>query len=269
MPADPPTRRPLRRLVRLLPLIVAGGVALALVAGGWHREISMEGLIRHHARIEALAAAHAAPALVGFVSLYIVVAALAVPGAAVLTIAGGLLFGPLLGGLGTLVGATAGATLLFLAARTALGGWLVARAGRRAARIAAGLRRDAFGYLLVLRLVPVVPFWLVNLVAAVAGVALRPFLAATVLGIAPATFTFAFIGAGLDDGIRIQAARHAACRAAGTADCGVDFDLSAVLTPQLIAGLGALAVLALVPLVVRRRRLVAGDETTTAAPGPP
>ncbi|RAI44850.1 TVP38/TMEM64 family protein, partial [Rhodoplanes roseus] len=219
MPAPrerPPSPRAALRLLRLLPLLVLGGAALALIASGWHHELSMEALIRRHALVEAYVALRPATALAGFVALYTAVAALAVPGAAALTIAGGLVFGTIVGGIGTMVGATAGATLLFLAARTALGGWLMGLAGAAGDRLARGLRRDAFGYLLVLRLVPLVPFWLVNIVAAVAGLGLRPFVAATVIGIAPATFAFAFVGAGLDSVIRAQAARQAACVAAGT-----------------------------------------------------
>ena len=87
------------------------------------------------------------------------------------------------------------------------------------ARLAEGFREDAFSYLLFLRLVPAFPFFLVNLVPALAGVGLAPFVAATALGIIPATFTFAFVGAGLDSVIAAQGAAYNACIAAGHAGC--------------------------------------------------
>jgi uncharacterized membrane protein YdjX (TVP38/TMEM64 family) len=176
------------------------------------------------------------------------------PGAAILTVTGGILFGTLVGGLASIMGATAGATVIFLVARTAFGEHLVRRAGRLAARLAEGFRQDAFNYLLFLRLVPAFPFFVINLVAALAGVRLVPFVAATAVGIIPAAFAFAFAGAGLDSAIAAQETAYRACLAAGGADCRVDFDLATAFTPQLIAALAALGVVALIPVAVKRLR---------------
>jgi uncharacterized membrane protein YdjX (TVP38/TMEM64 family) len=147
-----------------------------------------------------------------------------------------------------------------LIARSAAGEWLTRRAGPLAAKLAAGFRADAFNYLLFLRLVPF-PFWLVNLAAAVFGMRLGTFLAATAIGIIPATVAFAVFGAGLDSVIDAHEVQYNACFAADRKDCSVDFDLSNVLTPTLIAALAALGVLALVPVLARRflgRKLPAG-----------
>jgi uncharacterized membrane protein YdjX (TVP38/TMEM64 family) len=215
-------------------------VVFAVVyAMGWHRHVSLETLVRNRAFLEIFIAEHYAAALAIFVGIYIAAVALSVPGAVVLTISSGILFGAIVGGLASVVGATIGATIIFLIARTAFGEHLARRAGPLAARLAEGFREDAFSYLLFLRLVPAFPFFLVNLVPALAGVRLAPFVAATALGIIPATFTFAFVGAGLDSVIAAQ---------------GASFDLRAAITPQLIAALSALAVLALIPLVVKRLR---------------
>ncbi|MEI9804678.1 MAG: VTT domain-containing protein [Pseudolabrys sp.] len=153
-----------------------------------------------------------------------------------------------------MIGATIGATLIFLVARTALGEPLLRRAGPRACHLAQGFCKDAFSYLLFLRLVPAFPFFLVNLVPAFAGVRLLPFMAATALGIIPATFVYALAGTGLDSAITVQKESYEACLAAGHADCHLTFDARDVLTPQLLGALVALALLALIPVVVRRLR---------------
>ena len=164
---------------------------------------------------EDFIARNAAAAVAGYVALYIAVVALSLPGGAVLTITGGVLFGVVIGGAAALVGATIGAICIFLIARSAVGEHLVRRAGPLAERLAEGFRADAFSYLLFLRLVPLFPFWLVNLVPALCGVRLATFAAATAIGIIPATFAFAFVGAGLDSVIAAQEAAYRACLAAG------------------------------------------------------
>jgi uncharacterized membrane protein YdjX (TVP38/TMEM64 family) len=141
---------------------------------------------------------------------------------------------------------------VFLIARSAIGGWLVRRAGALAAALADGFRRDAFHYLLFLRLVPVFPFWIVNLVAALCGVHLGPFVVATALGIIPGTLAFAFLGAGLDSAVAVQASELRRCMAAGRADCPVEIDIMGFMNPELVAAFVILGIVALIPIVVRR-----------------
>lgn len=150
-----------------------------------------------------------------------------------------------------MVSATIGATLIFLAARTALGDPLLRRAGPRANQLARGFRDDAFSYLLFLGLVPAFPFFLVNLVPAFAGVRLGPFIAATAIGIIPGAIVFALAGVGLDSMIAAQKNSYDQCIAASGTDCRLAFDPADVLTPQLIAALVALGLLALMPVVVK------------------
>jgi uncharacterized membrane protein YdjX (TVP38/TMEM64 family) len=240
------------RLSRILPfaMIVMAGVALSVAA--WYERLDAGALLEGRDAIAAFVGNHPWTALVGFTSLYAVLAALSVPCGALLTIVGGVLFGGAAGGLAALIGATVGGTAIFLAARGALGGWLVRRAGPRFEQVAAGFRADAFNYLLFLRLVPAFPFWLVNLVPAVCGVRLAIFVAATALGIIPAAFAFAFFGAGLASAVAAQAPAYRACVAAGGSHCALGFDPGAAATPQLIAALIALGVLALIPVAIRR-----------------
>src|SRR5260370_11189529 len=172
-------------LRRLAPLIAIGVVSIAAIAMGWHREISFEALARHHDALRNFIAGHAASALAGYVALYIAVVGLSLPVGAYLTVIGGILFGTVLGAMAAVAGASIGAILIFSIAKSALGEHLVRRAGRAAEKIAQGFREDAFSYLLFLRLVPIFPFWLVNLVPPLCGLPPAPFSAATRIVIMP------------------------------------------------------------------------------------
>jgi uncharacterized membrane protein YdjX (TVP38/TMEM64 family) len=240
-----------RRLVPLIVIAVAAGVVIAM---GWQRELSFETLARHYEALRAFIAAHEVSAIAAYVALYIVAVALSIPVGVYLTVTGGILFGAILGGAAAVMGATIGAICIFLIAKSAIGEYFVRRAGRLAEKVAQGFRADAFNYLLFLRLVPIFPFWLVNLVPALCGVPLATFVAATALGVIPATFAFAFVGAGLDSVIAAQQAAYQSCLAAARSDCRLEFHMKAALTPELLGALVALGVLALIPVVVKRLR---------------
>jgi uncharacterized membrane protein YdjX (TVP38/TMEM64 family) len=243
---------------RFMPIVVLALLGTLVYAMGWHRELSLETLVRHRAAIDQFVGDHRLAAMAVFIAIYIGVVALSVPGAVFLTISGGFLFGVVAGGLASIVGATVGATCIFLIAKSAFGEFLLRRAGPVAAKLAEGFRADAFSYLLFLRLVPVFPFFLVNLAPALTGVKLRTFVAATALGIVPGTFAFALFGASLDSVIAAQEVPYRACLAAGGQGCRLDFDLKAAFTPQLLAALAALGIAALIPVAVKRFRGRAG-----------
>lgn len=240
-----------RRLVLVAALVLLAGLAYYVLGRG---ELSLEALVRHRAAIDAFVAEHRVLAALAYIGLYIVAVALSVPGAAFLTVAGGFLFGVAVGASAAVIGATIGATLIFLVARTALGEPLLRRAGPRAAKLAQGFRADAFSYLLFLRLVPVFPFFVVNLVPAFAGVGIVPFVTATALGIVPASIVYALAGTGLDSVIAAQKTTFDACLAAGRADCHIAFEPKDILTVQMAAALVGLGLLALLPVVARRLR---------------
>ena len=240
------------RLRRFAPVAIVVLAMCLVFATGAHRQVSLETLVRHRMAIDAFIDAHSVAAVGVFMAIYILVVALSIPGALFLTISGGIVFGTLIGGLATVVSATIGATIIFLVAKSACGENLVRRAGPLAGKIADGFRAEAFTYLLFLRLVPVVPFFLVNLAPALVGVKISTFVAATFIGIIPATFAFAFFGSGLDSVLAAQEGPYRACLAAGRTECPVHFDVGTIITPQLLAAFAALGLIALLPVLVRR-----------------
>jgi uncharacterized membrane protein YdjX (TVP38/TMEM64 family) len=174
--------------------------------------------------------------ILAYMAVYAVTIAFSLPGGAVLTLTGGFLFGTLSGGMITVVGATIGATGLFLAARTGLGEPLRARAGPAVRKIEAEFRENSWSYLLFFRLVPIFPFWMVNLALAFLGVELKAFVITTMIGIIPGTFVYASLGSGL--GVIF--------------DQGANPDLNVIFQPEILLPLIALSVLALIPVVYKR-----------------
>ena len=227
------SRHAARRWLPLLALVVLG---VAVYGSGLHRELSLETLQSQREGLQAFVASHPLGAPLAFVLVYAVATALSLPGAAFLTLTAGFLFGTWLGGLWSVLGAMAGAVAVFLVARAAIGSALRDRAGPWLHRMEAGFRADAFSYLLVLRLIPLFPFWLVNLVPAVLGVPLATYAIATFLGIIPGTFLFAGAGSGLG----------------AVLDHGGQPNLRLILEPQMLAPLLGLAALAILPVAYRR-----------------
>lgn len=256
-------------LRRLVPLLVVAAISIGVVALGGHRQLSFETLARHHEALRNFIAMHEVAAVAAYVALYITAVALSLPVGLYLTLIGGILFGAVLGGTAAMVGATVGAICIFLIAKSALGEHLVRRAGPLAEKLAQGFRADAFNYLLFLRLVPIFPFWLINLVSALLSVRLATFAAATALGVIPATFVFAFVGASLNSVIVAQQAAYRSCLAAGRADCRLEFHMDAAVTPELLAALAALGVLALVPVVVKKLKKLRARTRVTRPFGQP
>ncbi|WP_162820320.1 TVP38/TMEM64 family protein [Microvirga calopogonii] len=249
------------RLLRMLPLGLLVLVVGAVFASGLHRSFTFETFMHYQAWLQDHVAAHRLAMLGLFGAIYVAAVTLSLPVSALLTTLGGYLFGWAVGGLAASVAATLGATGLFLIARTSLGGPLLQGAGFRIQALAAGFRRQAFFYLLSLRLIPAVPFWLTNLAAAFFGMPARTFVLATQLGILPVSFAFAFAGSGLDEALSLHGKLLADCVAAGRSDCTVDFDPRSLLTPELLIALAILGVLALVPVALKNRRRRIADES--------
>jgi len=219
-----------------IAILLAGLVAFFALGG--QRYLSFEHLQTHHGRISAWVQARGALGPVIYVALYALVVAFSLPGGLVMTLLGGLLFGTWLGAGLAVIGATVGATAVFLAARTAFGDVLRAKAGPTLQKMEAGFRENALSYLLVLRLVPLFPFFVVNLAPAFLGVPLWIYVVATFFGIIPGTVVYSSVGAGL--GAVLQR--------------GEAPDHSIVWKPEIIFPLLGLAALALVPVAYKRMK---------------
>lgn len=187
----------LKRYGPLLLLVVA---VVAVFASGAGRYLSLEALRANESLLRGFVADNLALSLLIFVGVYAAATAVSIPGALFLTLAGGFLFGTWIGGSATVVGATVGAILVFAIVRTSLGAALRERAEASGGRLKAvmdGVRDGAFGYILTLRLIPLAPFWLVNVASALANAPLPAYALATLIGIMPATFIYSSVGAGI------------------------------------------------------------------------
>jgi uncharacterized membrane protein YdjX (TVP38/TMEM64 family) len=240
---------------RWLPVAVIICLMAVAYGLGAHEKISLQSIAANREELRHFIADNWLLALLIYGLVYACAVALSIPGATLLTIVGGLLFGWFTGAIAAIMAATAGATLIFLAARTSLEEALTRKAGSLVNKIRDGFSRDAFNYLLFLRLTPVFPFWLVNIAAALAQVRLKTFVSATLLGIIPAAFAFSFAGSGLDSIIDAQMAAYEACLARGEAGpCTFDLQASRLITPQILVALAALGVVALLPVGLKSWR---------------
>lgn len=227
---------------RLAPLALIACAALAglLLLGD---TLSFESLRENREVLLAWRDANLLLAALGYMALYIAVVALSLPGGAIMTLAGGFLFGVLAGTALAVIAATIGATAIFLAAKHGLGDVLHRRmtAGHSAGmlkRIELGLRENEISYLLIMRLIPAFPFFLVNLAPAFLGVRLRNYVIATFTGIIPGSAVYAWIGAGLG-----------AVFARGEAP-----DLGLIFEPMVLGPILGLALLAALPIILKKVR---------------
>ena len=231
-----PAARPSFSFKKLIPLLVLVAGLIAFFALGLQRYISFEALRDNRVALLNWVQQHSLLAPLLYMAIYAAAVAFSLPGGLVLSITGGFLFGTLWGGLYIVIGATVGATALFIIARSALGNLLRAKAGPWLQNMEAGFRENALSYLLVLRLVPLFPFFVVNLVPAFLGVSLSTYVIGTFFGIMPGTFVFASVGAGLGS----------------IFDRGEAFSAAGILTPQILLALVGLAVLALIPVIYKK-----------------
>ena len=217
-------------LIKLLILALFVGGVIAYFAFGGQKYLNLETLKANRDALIQYAEQHYALALlIGFL-IYTVSTALSLPGGLILSLAVGLVFGRWAGTVLIVFAATLGATLVFLAARYLFANMARKKIGGLAQKINEGFTQDAFNYLLFLRLVPLFPFWLVNLAPAFTNVSLKTYITATAIGIVPGTFVFANLGQNLG-------------RISSTQD---------LLTPPIIGAFVLLGVFALIPVLYKK-----------------
>ena len=213
-------------------------IILALLAAGigaffyfdLSEYFSLAALKANRAELLAYTNTHYAVAAALFIAVYFTQTALSLPGGTIMTLAGGFLFGSVLGTVLVNIGATLGATCAFLAARYVLRDWVEKKFGARVESIQAGFAENAFNYLLTLRLIPLFPFFLVNLVSGLTRINLIPYIVATSIGIIPGTFVFAFAGKQL----------------------GAINSPGEIASPPVLLAFTFLALLALIPIAYRK-----------------
>lgn len=248
-----PPANGIRRWLPACALLILAGLAYL---AGLDRYVSLQMIAENRGLLKDFAAQHIISALLLYAAVYIAVVALSLPGAAILSIVGGFLFGWRISAPTTVVAATLGAIIVFHIVKTSLGAALAERAGPTARKLSQGFAKDAFNYLLFLRLVPAFPFFLVNAVAGLSGVAMRTFILATVIGIIPGSIAFGYLGTGLDSIIDAQTDIYDRCVAAhGAANCVLELDASALVTTDIVIAFLALGVVALLPVAVKYWKL--------------
>ena len=235
---DTTRRRRGLRLRRLIPVAVLAVGLICFFAFDLHELVSFEALREHRESLMAFVTGYGVLAGVAYAALYAVLVAFSVPGGALMTITAGLLFGAVPATIYVVFGATIGATGVFLAARYAFADMLRARAGPALLKMEAGFNEYPLSYLLLLRLVPVFPFWLVNIVPAFLAVGLRTYVVGTFFGIIPGALVYALVGSGAGEVIE----------AGGAVDPGIIFEW------RFIGPILALAVLAILPVVYKKIR---------------
>lgn len=204
MPCVPgPRRSAIRRFGPIVILVAGLGFGYAM---GWHDYLSLNALAESRDVLKSFVAKNLLLAGFMFCLAYVLAVAFSFPVASILTIFGGFLFGWVTSSLLVAVGATTGATVLFLAARSACADFLNHKMGGFAGRLAAGFEQNAFSYLIILRLAPFVPFCAVNIAPAFFNVSTRTFVVATFIGILPGVIAYSYLGQGVDSIIVAAAA---------------------------------------------------------------
>ena len=224
-------------VLRLLPLLLVAAAIAAVFYFDVDKYLSFDALKSHRKAALDWYAHNPALAVIGYMAAYALVVALSLPGAVWMTLAGGFLFGTVAATFYVVTAATVGALGIFLIARYALADFFRAKTGTAGRKMEEGFRKNALSYLLFLRLVPLFPFWLVNLAPALLGVPTRIFVIGTFLGIIPGSAVFCSVGNGLG----------------AIFEAGGGFDpVKVIRDPEVLGPLLALAALSLVPIVYKR-----------------
>jgi len=228
---------------KLTPIVlIISGMVVFMTSGGLDY-VSYEMLSEHREDILDWCEANMILSIVVYIGFYTLITAFSIPGAVWISIAGGFIFGLWQGAIFAVIAATCGAVLIFLAARYAAADYFHAKAGPTLHRMEEGFCNNALSYLLFLRLVPVFPFWLVNLVPALLGVPLKTYVIATFFGIMPGALVFTWVGSGLGDVL----------------DRGEMPDLGIIFEPAFLYPIIGLALLSITPIIYKHFKSSAKD----------
>ena len=220
---------------KYLPLILIILVSLTIWATGLHHYLNFETLRYYNQDLQKFVMEHIILSLLIYVILYITIVGLSLPVATFMTLLGGFLFGQVLGTITVVISATLGATILFLAMRSASESYVKEKSGPWLKKMQNGFQENALFYLWTLRLIPLFPFVAVNLAAAVFQIPLRTFFWGTLIGIIPGSFVYVSIGNGLKDVIQQE-----------------NFSPKIILEHHILIGFIGLGILSLLPVFYKR-----------------
>lgn len=221
---------------RFAPLVILLGLLAIVFANGWHQQLSIDTLQENQEALQSWVAENLILAVLAYMVFYALAVSISVPGALWFTIGAGFLFGTLIGTGVAVVGATFGATIIFLAARFAFADWVRQRFGKYVKKLQDGFSQDAFTYVVILRLIPALPFFGINIATALLNVPVRAYFFGTLLGVIPGAYVYATLGSKISE-------VAAAGEVPGFAD---------LLTPDVIGAMIAFALLAILPWVYKR-----------------
>jgi uncharacterized membrane protein YdjX (TVP38/TMEM64 family) len=240
---------------RWLPLVALACLIVLTYALGLQKHLSLQTVVDNRTALSGFVASNLAVALTLYAVIYIIIVSLSLPGAGLLSILGGFVFGWALSAPVTIIAATIGAVIVFQIVKTSIGAAIAERAGPFVKRLSDGFSNDAFNYLLFLRLVPAFPFFAVNAVAGLSRVTLKTFALATLIGIIPGSYAFAWLGRGMGSVIDAQQSQQATCIAAKSlAKCPLEFSVSSLVTRELLIAFVILGLVALIPVALKKWR---------------
>lgn len=221
---------------QVLPLLILLLIMVAAYLSGATHYLSYESLQTHYEQIQFFVQLHPILSPLLFVSLYILSTTLSLPGAFILSLAGGFLFKMPFAPLYVVIGGTVGATLLFLIANTTIGSYFRQKAGPLLQKFRVGFEKNGWSYLLFLRFIPIFPFWLVNLAPAFVGISLWTYIWTTFVGIIPGAYVFTQAGRGLS----------------AIFERGETFSFDTIFNREIKIALVALALFSLTPILIKK-----------------
>lgn len=223
------------KIKKYLPILLI----LLISAIAWYFEVykyfSFEVFKENQKLLESFIETEKLLSILIYCGIYILIVSVSIPGASFMTITGGLLFGQWIGTLASVVSATIGASILFLSARMASSDLLAKKSGSWINKMKDGFKENAFTYLLTLRLIPIFPFAVINVAAAIFQISLRTFFFATLIGIIPGSFVYTSMGVALREVIAQP-----------------DFSSGLILNPKVLFALAGLGLLALLPVLYKK-----------------
>jgi uncharacterized membrane protein YdjX (TVP38/TMEM64 family) len=226
-----------KTLFRWIPLFIIITMMILIYFSHWYEYLTFSSLSKYHASLNIWTQQHYFSTVLFFIFIYVAAVATSIPGAAtILTITAGFLFGLFAGTCYIILAATLGASILFASLQTAIGSYLTKKGNSWVKHMKAGFKKNAFNYLLFLRLVPLFPFWAINIAAALLGVKFLKFFLATFIGIIPGAFIYVSIGCGLKS---IFAKNETP-------------NFAMIFEPKILIPILSLAVLSIAPIIIMK-----------------